>query len=92
MAKKGLAFGWGMSPAKLRTPSRSLIGTLAENIRRLRHEQNLSQEELADICGLHRTYVGSVERAERNVTLSSLELLAKALGVSVVDLLTSGGK
>lgn len=81
-----------MSPAKLRTPSQSLIGTLAENIRRLRHEQNLSQEELADICGLHRTYVGSVERAERNVTLSSLELLAKALGVSVVDLLTSGGK
>ncbi len=85
-------FGRGMSPAKLRTPSQSLIGTLAENIRRLRREQNLSQEELADICGLHRTYVGSVERAERNVTLSSLELLAKALGVSVVDLLTSGGK
>lgn len=81
-----------MSPAKLRAPSQSLIGTLAENIRRLRHEQNLSQEELADICGLHRTYVGSVERAERNVTLSSLELLAKALGVSVVDLLISGGK
>lgn len=81
-----------MSPAKLRTPSQSLIGTLAENIRRLRREQNLSQEELADICGLHRTYVGSVERAERNVTLSSLELLAEALGVSVVDLLTSGSK
>ncbi|WP_300617076.1 helix-turn-helix transcriptional regulator [Dokdonella sp.] len=81
-----------MSPAKLRTPSQSLVGTLAENIRRLRREQNLSQEELADICGLHRTYVGSVERAERNVTLSSLELLAKALGVSVVDLLISAGK
>jgi transcriptional regulator with XRE-family HTH domain len=81
-----------MSPAKLRTPSQSLIGTLAENIRRLRRERNLSQEELADICGLHRTYVGSVERGERNVTLSSLELLSKALGVSVVDLLTSGDK
>jgi transcriptional regulator with XRE-family HTH domain len=48
----------------------------------------LSQEELADVCGLHRTYVGSVERGERNVTLSSLETIAKALGVSVVDLLT----
>ncbi len=77
-----------MSPTKLRTPSHSLIGTLAENIRRLRREQNLSQEELADICGLHRTYVGSVERGERNVTLSSLELLATALNISVADLLT----
>lgn len=77
-----------MSPAKLRKPSRPLIRTLAENIRRIRYERRLSQEELADICGLHRTYVGSVERGERNVTLSSLELLAKALGVSVVDLLT----
>jgi len=81
-----------MSLAKLRTPSQSLIGTLAANIRRLRHERNLSQEELADICGLHRTYVGSVERGERNLTLSSLELLAKALSVSVVDLLTTEDK
>jgi transcriptional regulator with XRE-family HTH domain len=76
-----------MSPAKLRTPSPSLIGALAENIRRLRRERGLSQEGLADLCGLHRTYVGSVERGERNVTLSSLELLAKALNVHVVDLL-----
>lgn len=81
-----------MSPAKLRTPSQPLIDTLAVNIRRLRRERRLSQEELADICGLHRTYIGSVERGERNVTLSSLELLAKALSVSVVDLLTSGDK
>lgn len=75
-------------PTKLRKPSKSLIRTLAENIRRRRHERSLSQEELADICGLHRTYVGSVERGERNVTISSLELLARALGVSAADLLT----
>lgn len=81
-----------MSPTKLRTPSQSLIGTLAANIRRLRHVRNLSQEELADICGLHRTYVGSVERGERNVTLSSLELLAQALDVSVVELLKPESK
>jgi transcriptional regulator with XRE-family HTH domain len=68
------------------------VRTLAENIRRLRHKQSLSQEELADICGLHRTYVGSVERGERNVTLSSLEVLAQALGVSVVDLLSADDK
>ena len=77
-----------MSPAKLRKPSKSLVGTLADNIRRMRRELDLSQEELADICGLHRTFVGSVERGERNVTLSSLELLAEALGVSVIELLT----
>jgi transcriptional regulator with XRE-family HTH domain len=77
-----------MSLTKLRKPSQALINTLAENIRRLRRERSLSQEELADSCGLHRTYVGSVERGERNVTLSSLELLAEALNVSVVDLLT----
>ncbi|WRY36062.1 helix-turn-helix transcriptional regulator (plasmid) [Thioclava litoralis] len=77
-----------MSPQKLRKPSRTLIGTLADNVRRLRHTQGLSQEELADLCGIHRTYIGSVERCERNVTLSTMELLATALGVSVIDLLT----
>lgn len=81
-----------MAPVTLRKPSKSLVRTLAENIRRLRHKQSLSQEELADICGLHRTYVGSVERGERNVTLSSLEVLAQALGVSVVDLLSADDK
>jgi len=51
--------------------------------------ENISQEELADMCGLHRTYIGSVERGERNVTLSTLENLAKVLKVSVPQLLTS---
>lgn len=48
----------------------------------------MSQEELADTCNLHRTYVGSVERGERNVTLSTLETFAQALSVTVLDLLT----
>jgi transcriptional regulator with XRE-family HTH domain len=60
---------------------------LVENIRAIRRQKGLSQEKLAEICGLHRTYVGSVERAERNVTLSTLEAFATALGVSVPDLL-----
>jgi transcriptional regulator with XRE-family HTH domain len=60
---------------------------LAENIRAIRRQKGLSQEKLAEICGLHRTYVGSVERAERNVTLSTLEVFATALGVSIPDLL-----
>jgi transcriptional regulator with XRE-family HTH domain len=61
---------------------------LAENVRAFRWQKKLSQEELAEICGLHRTYVGSVERAERNVTLSTLEAFATALSISVPDLLT----
>ena len=71
----------------LRKPSSKLAMGLAKNIKVLRSQLKLSQEDLAERCGLHRTYVGSVERAERNVTLSSLEALAKALNVSVTDLL-----
>jgi transcriptional regulator with XRE-family HTH domain len=77
-----------MAAKELRKPGRSLTAVLAGNLRRLRWEQGLSQEELAEQCGLHRTYVGSIERSERNVTLSSLEVLAQALRVSVPNLLT----
>lgn len=71
-----------------RRPESLLLLILAENIRAFRHEKGLSQEALADLCSLHRTYVGSVERRERNVTLATLALLAKALGVGVPELLT----
>jgi transcriptional regulator with XRE-family HTH domain len=75
-----------------RTPSNSLRAALAENIKTFRSEKGLSQEELASLCGLHRTYIGSVERQERNVTLSTLEVLSGALGVSVQELLTKRKK
>lgn len=70
------------------SPSPSLKAILAENLRLFRKTQGYSQEELASRCELHRTYIGSVEREERNVSLSTLEVLAKALGVSVPELLT----
>jgi transcriptional regulator with XRE-family HTH domain len=60
---------------------------LAKNLRRLRNSTGLSQEELADRAGLHRTYISSIERGERNVTLRTAFLLAKALGVEAADLL-----
>lgn len=81
-----------MSPKKLRNPSSELVRILSENLRRLRKDRGLSQEELADRCGLHRTYIGSVERGERNVTLGSLEVIASSLGVSVPYLLSKHTK
>lgn len=72
----------------LRKPSALLTAVLAHNIRSFRESKHLSQEEFADMCELHRTYVGSVERGERNVTLSTLEVFASIMGVSVSQLLT----
>jgi len=59
---------------------------VAVNLRALRVERGLSQEELAHSAGVHRTYVGSIERAERNVSIDSIERLCAALGVDLVDL------
>lgn len=61
--------------------------TLGETVRRLRESEGISQEELADRCGLHRTYVGSVERGERNVSLANIVRLAKALKILPAALL-----
>ena len=53
-----------------------------ERVRQLRKEKRMSQEELADKANLHRTYIGMIERAEKNVTLINIEKIAKALEVS----------
>lgn len=59
---------------------------VAKNVKEKRLRLGLSQEELADICGYHRTYIGSIERGERNITLSTLEAVAQALEVSPEEL------
>jgi transcriptional regulator with XRE-family HTH domain len=59
----------------------------AENIRRFRLAKGFSQEALADLAGLHRTYVGAVERGERNITLVNANRIAEALGVRLSDCL-----
>jgi transcriptional regulator with XRE-family HTH domain len=61
---------------------------LALNMRAFRSSEGLSQEEFAACCGLHRTYIGSVERQERNVTLETLNQLSSAMGITAADLLT----
>ncbi len=60
---------------------------LGHNLRAIRTRQGLSQESLAQLCGLHRTYIGAVERGQRNVTLQTLEKIASALSVDPLDLL-----
>ena len=52
-------------------------------IKRLRESKGISQEKLGEISDLHRTYIGMIERAERNITLKNIEKLAKALGTDI---------
>jgi transcriptional regulator with XRE-family HTH domain len=65
-----------------------LNSIVAANIKRYRKLTGLSQEELGEKAGLHRTYIGSVERGERNITLDSLQEIADALHVAPVQLVT----
>jgi transcriptional regulator with XRE-family HTH domain len=67
-----------------------LQAVIAANVRRRRLARGLSQEALAEVCGYHRTYVGGIERSERNITIATLEALAGALGVDPIALLVPG--
>lgn len=64
-----------------------LLAIFSDNVRRLRRERKLSQEELAELAGVHRTYIGMLERREKNVTIHNIERIAKALEVSPDSLL-----
>ncbi|HEY2332619.1 MAG TPA: helix-turn-helix transcriptional regulator [Acidimicrobiales bacterium] len=64
-----------------------LQAAVGRNLRRLRQERGLSQEAFAEVLGVHRTYMGGVERGERNLTLRSLERIAARLDVDPVMLL-----
>ena len=62
---------------------------VGKNIQALRKKNSQSQEQLAEACGLHRTYIGSIERGERNVSILSLEKIANGLEVDVEVLVKS---
>ena len=62
---------------------------LAQNLRRVRQERSLTQEELADLAGINRNYVGMIEREENAATVDILEALAKALSIEAADLLAT---
>jgi transcriptional regulator with XRE-family HTH domain len=65
----------------------ALRKVVAANVRDLRKAKGLSQEAFADDCGLHRTYIGAIERAERNVSIDNIERMALALSVPAARLL-----
>jgi len=68
------------------TDSKILI-KFGDRVRQLRKQKDISQEELAHRADLHRTYIGMIERAEKNITLMNIEKIAAALDVSISDLL-----
>lgn len=64
----------------------ALLVAFGKKVQSLRKKLNLSQEELAFQAGFHRTYIGMIERGERNITLSNLKKLADALNITLSDL------
>lgn len=63
-----------------------IVQVFGDRVRHFRKVRQLSQDQLAELCGLHRTYIGSVERGERNITLVNAEKIANALSVKLCDL------
>jgi len=63
-----------------------LRAQFGRRVRELRLAKGLSQEELAEVSGLHRNYIGGIERGERNVALLNIGRLAAALGTNLVEL------
>lgn len=57
-----------------------------KSVRARRHQLGVSQEEFADMCGLDRTYIGGIERGERNVALVNIERIARTLKMSIAEL------
>jgi transcriptional regulator with XRE-family HTH domain len=76
--------------AKNINPKASLIiNIIARNVKLFRHDKLISQEYLAELSDLHRNYIGQIERSEVNISIITLEAIAKALDVKVIDLINT---
>jgi len=69
-----------------------LLKKFGSRIRQLRNQRGLSQEELAELTGFHRTYIGMVERGERNLSLSNVGVFAQTFSLSISELMKFGGR
>lgn len=67
-------------------PNSPILTAFGLRVRELRTALGWSQERLADECGLHRTYIGAIERGERNVSLRNIERIASAFGLTIHQL------
>ena len=65
----------------------SILENFGQQLKKLRNEKNLTQEQFAKKCGLHKNYIGMVERGERNPSLINIEIIAKGLELSISDLM-----
>ncbi|WP_245323065.1 MULTISPECIES: helix-turn-helix domain-containing protein [Francisella] len=63
-----------------------ILKQFGNRIKKLRSEKNISQEELALIANLHRTYIGMIERGEKNLTLTSIQKLSRALEIDLSNI------
>jgi DNA-binding XRE family transcriptional regulator len=66
---------------------KNILQIFGDNVRKYRLKMQLSQEDFAELANVHRTYVGMIERAEKNITLLNMQKFAKALQVTIPDLL-----
>lgn len=78
------------SSSDKRKPTNKLLSILSNNIKRLRKEHNLTQERLGEKCEFHPTFISLIERRQRNVTLSTIEVIANAFDVEPYELLNGG--
>jgi transcriptional regulator with XRE-family HTH domain len=67
---------------------RKILIKFGQKVRTERQKRGLSQEDLAEKAGVHRTYIGMIERGEKNITLLNIEKLAKALGIALDKLMS----
>ena len=66
--------------------NKQILIKFGNKVREEREKKGYSQEKLGELAKVHRTYIGMIERAERNITLTSIEKLAKALGTKISEL------
>ena len=67
--------------------SKSILDIFARNVKKRRNELGISQEKLEELSGLHRTYIGMIERSEKNIPLLNIQKISKALNVEISTLL-----